>query len=488
MYGKLSRVGWDGFAGIAAAAALPFLTFVADNPAEPLPLRWLGIYWLVIVGVIGGVVAVIGSRRGAAIAAVSLYLFFSFSVVETLEAKSRFEGVLGIDGSLIILVGLLLGTAFLTRFRWTHAFISIAALLFLIPPALQIAFSSPLEPAAPPLSVADALDLTPESRPNIWWFVLDGYGRGDVLRAEYPGADVDTFEDALQARGFHIADQAVANYSHTYLSIAATLQMDLLVKEGDDIENREPFYSALQGDNRVVSTLRHWGYSYAHAPANGWEGSECSGLEDACVNASLLSEADVAVISMTPLKLLQRGTWSAATQSYRTNPVEVVKSVEAYALPQPLFVFAHMLTPHPPYVRTAECAPQSSDGSWGTREDYAASVTCLNRLMIEAIDRILEADPDALILVQGDHGPPHEIKMGDGDPHDWSARDIRRRLGVMSASRLPNDCAMPADIHLVNTFRSVFDCLSEESVEPLAARNWIANYSDYYLLEVGPSP
>jgi hypothetical protein len=47
---------------------------------------------------------------------------------------------------------------------------------------------------------------------------------------------------------------------------------------------------------------------------------------------------------------------------------------------------------------------------------------------------------------------------------------------------------MPADIHLVNTFRSVFDCLSEESVEPLAARSWIANYSDYSLLEVGPSP
>lgn len=486
MHERISRVGWGGFAGIAAAAALPFLTLVAGNPDEPLPLKWLGIYWMVIAGIVAGVVAAIGSRRAAAIATLGLYLFFSFSTVSGLQATIGFEGVFGIDGSLIILVALLIVGGLLTRFDWTYSLVTIAALLFLVPPALQIVFSPPLEAVASPLVETSALDITPETRPSIWWFVLDGYGRGDVLSEEYPGTDVAAFKDALQERGLNVDDRAVASYPFTYLSMASTLQMELLVEEGDDVTDREPFYRMLQGDNKVVSTLRSWGYSYAHAPAHGWEGSECSGLEDACANASLLSEADRVLISMTPLKLLQDGAWLAAIQSARTNPVKVVEAVERFDLPQPLFVLAHVMSPHPPYTRTAECDPQESDGKWGTRDDYADSVTCINRLTIEAIDRILEVDPNAVILVQGDHGPAHGIKMTKGDPNDWSASDVRRRLGVMSASRLPGECAPLTDASLVNTFRVVFDCLSREGVEPLTVRSWLANYTEYDLLEVDP--
>jgi len=256
MFDRLNGVGWAGFAGVVAAAALPFVTLVANNPSEPLPLRRLGIYWMVIVGLTVSLVVISASSRGAAIAVLCLYLVFSFSVVHSLQTTIRLEDVFGIDGSLIVLVGLLLAGILLTRFDWTHSAIAIAAVLFLVPPTLQILFSPPLETATPRLAAVEALELTPKSRPNIWWFVLDAYGRGDVLDAAYPGIDTRIFEGALQERGFHINDRAVTNYPLTYLSVASTLQMDLLVEEGDDITNQDGFYRVIQGNNRVVSTLR----------------------------------------------------------------------------------------------------------------------------------------------------------------------------------------------------------------------------------------
>jgi len=200
---------------------------------------------------------------------------------------------------------------------------------------------------------------------------------------------------------------------------------------------------------------------------------------------------------MTPLRLLMEGSWSASIHSAHTNPVKVVEAVERLDLSQPRFVFAHMLTPHNPQRRTANCVPQAPTGGFGglsTREQYAASVSCLNRLVIEAIDEILEADSEALIFVQGDHGPPHGIDLFDDDVafdrdlREWSSNDIRQRLGVLSASRLPNNCATPASLHLVNTFRTIFDCLSKEGIEPIRPRSWIANYYDGDLLEVNPFP
>ena len=42
---------------------------------------------------------------------------------------------------------------------------------------------------------------------------------------------------------------------------------------------------------------------------------------------------------------------------------------------------------------------------WGDFEDYAKTVLCTMSEVVSVVDQILSLDPNAIIVIQGDHGP-----------------------------------------------------------------------------------
>jgi hypothetical protein len=97
---------------------------------------------------------------------------------------------------------------------------------------------------------------------------------------------------------------------------------------------------------------------------------------------------------------------------------------------EPAFTFTHVMAPHAPYAFEADgsgaaappCYPEScaifdgQDEVLGWTEDehwqhMVGHVAHLNDLVIEAIDALVAADPDAVIVIFGDHG----MRIGD-DP------------------------------------------------------------------------
>lgn len=60
------------------------------------------------------------------------------------------------------------------------------------------------------------------SLPDIYYIIVDGYGRSDLLKElfEY---DNSTFLQFLSDRGFYVAEAAHSNYVQTSLSIASSL-------------------------------------------------------------------------------------------------------------------------------------------------------------------------------------------------------------------------------------------------------------------------
>ena len=63
-----------------------------------------------------------------------------------------------------------------------------------------------------------------ETKPDIFYIILDGYARGDTLEAIY-NVDNDPFLDSLRNKGFYIADHSLSNYSTTLKSLTASLNM-----------------------------------------------------------------------------------------------------------------------------------------------------------------------------------------------------------------------------------------------------------------------
>ena len=73
-----------------------------------------------------------------------------------------------------------------------------------------------------------ALNLkVPSQPPDIYYIILDGYGRSDVLKNEYEYDNSD-FLNALRDMGFYVADCSQSNYAQTQMSLASSLNFNYI--------------------------------------------------------------------------------------------------------------------------------------------------------------------------------------------------------------------------------------------------------------------
>jgi hypothetical protein len=93
-------------------------------------------------------------------------------------------------------------------------------------PMTQILIDSPSvidRSAFPPLEVgAHSPD---QELPDIYFVVLDGYARSDVLARLY-GTDNETFLNELETLGFYVARDSRSNYAQTALSLASMMNLE----------------------------------------------------------------------------------------------------------------------------------------------------------------------------------------------------------------------------------------------------------------------
>lgn len=219
----------------------------------------------------------------------------------------------------------------------------------------------------------------------------------------------------------------------------------------------------------VLTTFRKLGYHVLFANMAGTKTDAC---EPYCIEGQQnLTFQQVEMLGMTPiresLRRFRPDIWKNVTTFYQKDPLDVVRKISPNA-PEPYFLFAHILSPHPPYIYTASCELRDeflfeldpSVALFKDREEmytlYKEQLTCVNTRMAAALEEILKKDPDAIIVVQGDHGLG---KLAEDQPH---ADKLRSRYGILNAFRIPQSCGryLYDSISSVNTFRLIFSCLS----------------------------
>jgi hypothetical protein len=100
------------------------------------------------------------------------------------------------------------------------------------------------------------------SLPDVYFIVLDGYARADVLMDKF-SLDNSEFLAALHARNFYVADCSMSNYSNTEESLASTLNMmyvNDLMSQINDIKYWEAAFLPYIQNNLVRQYLETLGY------------------------------------------------------------------------------------------------------------------------------------------------------------------------------------------------------------------------------------
>ncbi|HEX5579746.1 MAG TPA: hypothetical protein VFY43_08785, partial [Candidatus Limnocylindria bacterium] len=159
-----------------------------------------------------------------------------------------------------------------------------------------------------------------------------------------------------------------------------------------------------------------------------------------------LNEFEVSLLGNSALAPLLRG-WVVTQQDDRLRAA-IAKLEDLARRDVPQVVLAHLLAPHPPFLlRPApECWPEcglfAATGLTFTndRAAYSAAVRqqldYINPLVLEAIDHVIAADPDACVIVFSDHGNRHR-GPGSAERHRnlfaiRGSPSVRLRLPVIS--------------------------------------------------------
>jgi len=162
----------------------------------------------------------------------------------------------------------------------------------------------------------------------------------------------------------------------------------------------------------------------------------------------------------------------------------------------PLFVFAHIVVPHPPFVfgrHGEEIEPESRftlrDGDeiirpgTLTQDEYVRryrdQLTFTNARVMEALDGILSqpARP-AIVVVQADHGP-----RSLGDRENCSSGCLREQFSILNAYYLPEqgEADLYEGITPVNTFRIILNQYFGTNYELLDDESYFSTVSGPYV-------
>ena len=344
--------------------------------------------------------------------------------------------------------------------------------------------------------------LTGTNQPDIYYIILDGFGRADVLQELYGFDDRNLLEE-LSQRGFYIADQSHSNYAFTELSLTSSLNfqyLDNMTNEfGPQASSSRPL-EVMADYNRLFSRLRKIGYQVVTF-------SDEYAITD-------LTSADT---YLSPKRWVMNGFQN---ELFNTTPIPPVGRMLGFNDQYDVhrenisfvfnhlatesgnggakFVFAHILAPHPPFVFNADgqaVEPERNyslnDGVAFMREaskqeyilGYRAQAAYILKRTIESIDEILKrSNQDPIIIVQGDHGP--------GSGLDWlSAKNtnMAERMSILNAYYFPEGAyySLYPAITPVNSFRVVLNQFFGEHYPLLDDRSYFSTIDQpYHFLDV----
>ncbi len=308
--------------------------------------------------------------------------------------------------------------------------LNLSAAILLCLPLLQIGifFLQNNSPSSTPADIADEpiISWTKDSSPpDIYYILLDGYTRSDVLEEVF---DIDNtaFLEELQEMGFYVAECAQSNYTRTLLSLSSTLNLEYIDSFKSDISPDEkpdwllPYYKY----SLVRRQLEGLGYQTI-VFKNPWERWI---WEDAAVvyrssGTALLSPFEYMFIRTRIMRAyldlrVSRNLELLDYENYEDTRYALEQLPNVPNIPGPKFVFAHLVIPHSPFVfgpngEKVEIPYDADAGNIYTEENgkrgYRYAVTYINKMMLEIIPFFIQnSTTQPIIILAADHGTPRE--------------------------------------------------------------------------------
>jgi hypothetical protein len=344
-----------------------------------------------------------------------------------------------------------------------------------------------------PVKVQSGLSITTDLQdmPDIYVIVLDTYMRSDALKQDL-GYDNSSFTDQLTEMGFYVANCGHPNYTFTYASISALLNMKYIPQAYENDVWSEftdsGFWSILK-NNEVRQQLKSIGYKTVafeeEYPLLEFDDADVLiGNNHPTIDSAYLYPFEVMYRQGTAAIVLNAldpsgkiANYFHKVFAYQENSrvdlsgmtgvnMDLVAThiistqfildhiTDVPAIAGPKFTYIHLFIPHYPYVFGPDGEIMTDPGFYsgdrgsavnGTYEDegYVNQIQYINKRIVPILQTVISKSRNPpVIILMGDHG----------------LEDTNRRTNLL-AYYLPQDgnAKLYSTISPVNSFRLIFN-------------------------------
>ena len=266
-------------------------------------------------------------------------------------------------------------------------------------------------------------------RPNVYYFLLDEYGGYDNL-LHYYDYDNTPFLTELEDRGVSVSLHSCNTEAiHTDTIIPNLLNLDYVVRPEDPYHKKAMFRNNCQlfrmfaANGYQVNLINHVDYLGASGCRVLTSRQTRRTISEFLMRNSLYNKSPQLRRLMDSYFTLDYG---ANYRASLDNALEVSLTCWQETGDTPTLTVGYIQCPHSPTMvgPHGEALPFETGWNWRDHSLYLGQVEYMNTFLIQLLDQLQTHDPDALIILQSDHGNRYALHMVDlgewesYDPHE----------------------------------------------------------------------
>ena len=312
------------------------------------------------------------------------------------------------------------------------------------------------------------------NQPNIYYIIVDGYGRSDILQEIFNYNNFE-FLKFLEVQGFFVADESRSNYISTRESLASSLNFQYINYVGEKNQSTSHNYDKL-AEMIQHSQVRRFFENRGYQTITYQTGSGFTTITDSDLFVSyrptFISELEYLILASSATRIIGdrlANIFNPYTcKGHHANILSIFDHINQIpGMVGSYFVFAHIMSPHPPFVftedgrlsRGGDCDGWDGNYFGGSPEEYKRSyeqqIKYITVLLQETITRILSSsDIQPIIILQSDHGPGLLTNFRTS-----SETCLKERTSIINAYYFPDKDYgyLYESITPVNTFRVILN-------------------------------
>jgi hypothetical protein len=296
---------------------------------------------------------------------------------------------------------------------------------------------------------------------------LDEYTDNEILMKKF-GHDNQEFLKFLSQNEFYMPTKSFSTFETTIDELNVILNMDYPKKRGWVSDNYQRLY-----DNEVMSIFSDQNYSVIETNSMmRWKNFSDVDAR-LCYDANIYSEFLDQVLRKSIIKhFLEQHHDNTRRDVIRCTFSEL--NDLALESSGPKYVFSHIYVPHPPFIfgpNGENVIPDHNEisglQSWENPDGYINQFIYATDQVRIVINNIVQNDPTAIIILQGDTG----TFTGIDDLSKRKMNDIYQAHSILYAVKIP-DANNLENVGPLNTYRIIFNNYFNTNYEYLEQRNY----------------